>query len=300
LPRRWTEGDYYQSVPLPVQGGIAAQTKRGEKFGASWWGARWIAVLESFGWESRLQRGRRYARLGQVLGIDLAPGHVRAQVQGSRPRPYTVTIDIPPLTDAAWEQVTLAMADRASFSARLLAGEMPPDIEEAFGTAGVSLFPTSAREMRTHCTCPDVANPCKHIAAVYYLLGESFDRDPFVLFRLRGRTQEEIVAALRSLRAAAATGEEAPADVASAGEEPAAPEPEPLEAALAHFWQPGDGLHEMHFAIAPPEVPQPLLRRLGEPPFFPGLAASLAPLYDAVTRAALDLAFGEQDEGSLE
>ncbi len=305
MPRYWDdEGSYFpHSVPIPVEGGIVARTGRGKRFGATWWASRWIAVLESFGWESRLQRGRRYARAGQVLNIDLAPGHIQARVQGSRPTPYDVRIDIQPLTDAAWERVIDAMAERAIFAVRLLASEMPQEIEEAFAAANTSLFPALARDIKTRCSCPDFANPCKHIAAVYYLLGEAFDRDPFVIFRLRGRTQEEIVEALRARRAAAALHEAAPegATPAAPAQEQPLPTP-PLEACLDHFWGPGEALGDMQFTISRPEVPQALLRRLGEPPFWPqdgrtpGFLATMAPVYEAVTAAALELASGPGGE----
>ncbi len=304
MSRYWDDDRSYfpQSVPIRVEGGIVARTGRGRKFGATWWASRWIGVLESFGWESRLERGRRYARAGQVLNIDLGPGQVQARVQGSRPKPYDVRIDIRPLDDGTWEKVIDAMAARAIFAVRLLAGEMPQEIEEAFAAAGASLFPASARDIRTHCSCPDFANPCKHIAAVYYLLGEAFDRDPFVLFRLRGRTQEEVTAALRAMRAADAAAE-APGEPvpppAPAEEEPAVP---PLEACLDRFWSPGEPLADMPFTIARPEVPLALLRRLGEPPFWPqdrrigGLLAGLGSVYEAVTAAALELATGPGSE----
>ncbi len=291
-----------KSVPIPVEGGIVARTGRGKKFGETWWASRWIAVLESFGWESRLQRGRSYARAGQVLKIDLGPGHVEARVQGSRPKPYRVSIDIPPLSDQAWGGAIEAMAERAIFAAKLLAGEMPQDIEEAFAAAGASLFPAAAREVKTHCSCPDWANPCKHIAAVYYLLGEAFDRDPFVIFRLRGRTQEEIMAALRARRAAMGGEEEAapPAEAPTAAAEEAGAQS--LEACLDRFWSPLEPLADMQFTIARPEVAQALLKRLGEPPFWPhegrepGFLASLGPVYEAVTEAALRLAFGDDEQ----
>ncbi|MDI7275371.1 MAG: SWIM zinc finger family protein [Anaerolineae bacterium] len=300
--RRYFDSDefFFKSVPIPVEGGIVARTGPRKQFGESWWASRWIGVLESFGWSSRLQRGRQYARAGQVLSIDLAPGRVRARVQGSRPTPYSVRIQIAPLSDAAWERVIDAMAGRAIFAVQLLAGEMPRDIEEAFAAGGASLFPSSAADIETHCSCPDWANPCKHIAAVYYLLGEAFDRDPFVLFRLRGRTQEEIVAALRARRAAAAAGEPAPeAEEQPAGASVEAVADSPLEASLERFWSAGDALDDMQFAIAPPEVEMALLRRLGEPPFWPrdagSFLAGLQPVYRAATKAALQLAFGDEE-----
>lgn len=172
------------------------------EFGENWWAKRWLSMLESFGWANRLQRGRSYARGGNVLDIDIQPGMVKAEVQGSRPRPYRVTIRVQPLSDKEWDRVISAMAGKAIFAARLLAGEMPEDIEEAFASSRVSLFPESSGDITTSCSCPDWANPCKHVAAVYYLLGERFDGDPFLLFRLRGRSREELMEALRQRRAA--------------------------------------------------------------------------------------------------
>ena len=149
----------------------------------------------------RLSRGRSYARRGQVLNIDEKDGEIRARVQGSRRAPYKVRISLNVLDDMAWDRVLDVLADQAIFTAQLLAGEMPAGIEEAFTAAGTSLFPVSGRELDTDCSCPDWSNPCKHIAAVYFLLGEAFDDDPFMLFRLRGRTETQILAELRILRA---------------------------------------------------------------------------------------------------
>src|SRR6185503_13037509 len=134
---------------------------------------------------------------------DFVGPKVRAKVQGSRPTPYNVTIEMKPLTDAQWEQVTARLARQAIFAAKLLAGEMPQDIEQAFDAAGVPLFPRGPQDISAACSCPDYANPCKHIAAVYYLLGERFDEDPFLIFQARGRTREQIIDALRALRAGA-------------------------------------------------------------------------------------------------
>ncbi|HZG69700.1 MAG TPA: SWIM zinc finger family protein, partial [Herpetosiphonaceae bacterium] len=212
MPRYWDDEWYEPSRPRPAKDGIKAKNVRGA-FGTSWWAKRWIAVLETFGWGSRLTRGRSYARQGQVLNIDLQVGRVNARVQGSRATPYRVKIEIPPLGDAQWERAIDSMAEQAIFAAKLLAGEMPQNIEDAFTAAGVPLFPRSARDIITACSCPDPANPCKHIAAVYYLLGERFDEDPFLIFHLRGRTREQIVDALRARRASA-TGDASDQQVA--------------------------------------------------------------------------------------
>src|SRR6185295_995243 len=159
-------------------------------FAESWWGRRWIEVLESFDLGQRLSRGRTYARKGQVLDLKIDPGRVHAKVQGSRPRPYDVTIELKPLTDAQWEKVGKAVSQDTWSAARLIAGEMPETLEDTFKDAGVPLFPAKLRDLKTECSCPDWSNPCKHVAAVYYLLGERFDADPFLLFVPRGRNQQ--------------------------------------------------------------------------------------------------------------
>lgn len=159
---------------------MSRMRKRGG-LGETWWANRWTSVLESFGWGSRLQRGRTYARRGHVLSCDVAAGEITAEVQGSRPLPYRVRIRLKKLSGAAWRRVAEALAGRAAFAAMLLAGKMPRDIEEAFAEAGTILFPRSQRDLETSCSCPDWANPCKHVAAVAYVVAEALDRDPFLL-----------------------------------------------------------------------------------------------------------------------
>lgn len=289
-------GYFPKSTPIPVEDGIKARTKRGQ-FGEHWWAQRWIEVLESFGWDSRLQRGRTYARKGQVMNIDVRTGQVTARVQGSRRKPYTVHIEIAPLSNEQWERAIDAMAQQALFAAQLLAGEMPPEIEQAFQAAGVSLFPTSD-DVAMSCSCPDWAVPCKHIAAVYYLLGEEFDHDPFLLFKLRGRTRERVMEALQARRAAGAP----PVEEALLGEEPEA-EPEPLEADLPRFWELREDLGGFRVAVAPPPVEMALLKRLGPPPFSrrpEAFVGALTLVYAAVTDRALALAFGEDQPGDAE
>jgi uncharacterized Zn finger protein len=128
-----------------------------------------------------------------VLSIDIAKGVVTAKVQGSRPKPYDVTIKVKVLAPAEWQQLLQALSGQALYAAKLLAGEMPHDIEHVFEEARLSLFPQKLQDLTTECSCPDWSNPCKHIAAVYYLLGEEFDRDPFLLFQLRGLGRDELL-----------------------------------------------------------------------------------------------------------
>jgi uncharacterized Zn finger protein len=283
-------GYFPTSKPIPVKDGIQARSTRGQ-FGEHWWSRRWIEVLESFGWDNRLQRGRRYARRGQVMNIDVLPGRIAARVQGSRRRPYSVRIEVRSLEPEQWEQVIDALAAQAIFSAQLLGGEMPPDIEEVFMAAGVSLFPTSY-DVEMSCSCPDWAVPCKHIAAVYYLLAEEFDRDPFLLFALRGRTREQVTEALRDRRAAAVPPTEE-TEVEEAVE--------PLEETIPRFWELGKSLRGFQVTIAPPQVETMLLKRLGPPAFSrrpEAFRGALALAYASVTDRALALAFGDEADES--
>ncbi len=144
--RRWDDDFFYfkRSTPREARGGIKAQSKRGD-FGQSWWAKRWITVLESFDIGARLGRGRSYARRGQVLSIEIDKGNVRAKVQGSRPKPYDVELKIKTLSATDWKKLAEALSREALFAAKLLGGEMPPDIEKTFKATGLSLFPGKIR-----------------------------------------------------------------------------------------------------------------------------------------------------------
>ena len=197
MNRHWDE--WPPARPIRVEGGVKARSKRGA-IGEQWWSRRFIDVLESYGMSSRLARGRSYARAGQVLDFELAQGKVTAQVQGSRVRPYQVRIGVLPLTTAQWRRVLQQLAGQALFRAKLLAGEMPHEIEEVFAECGTPLFPRSAADLDMHCSCPDWGVPCKHLAAVCYVLAEEFDRDPFGMLAWRGRGRDELLTALRQIQ----------------------------------------------------------------------------------------------------
>ncbi len=185
--------------PRPVPDGIRARSRRGP-IAQTWWSERFIEVLESLGVAARLQRGRTYARKGQVIDFTVGPGTVSARVQGTRARPYRVRIGVAPFDKTMWATVTQALAGDAWYIAKLLAGEMPEDIETVFASVGLSLFPTTAAELSMDCTCPDWSVPCKHLAAVFYLLAESFDDDPFEILAWRGRDRADLLETLAALR----------------------------------------------------------------------------------------------------
>lgn len=192
--RRWDDPwqRYPASVPLPTEGGLATSKQRGSMAG-TWWSRRFVDALESYGLGARMQRGRRYARSGQVLTLDVRTAVIAAQVQGSRRTPYLITVSLPEPSAKQWTKIESAMAAKIGFVAQLLAGEVPLDLEGVFATAGVSLFPRAWREVRADCSCPDWENPCKHIAAVLYVFADQLDADPWLLLRWRGRTREELV-----------------------------------------------------------------------------------------------------------
>jgi uncharacterized Zn finger protein len=296
---RWE--DWPPAKPIRVDGGIRARSKRGA-IGEQWWSRRFISVLESYGMSGRLARGRSYARAGQVLDFELSQGKVTARVQGSRVRPYQVRIGVLPLTTAQWRRVQDRLASQALFRAKLLAGEMPREIEEVFGECGTPLFPRSAADLDMHCSCPDWEVPCKHLAAVCYVLAEAFDDDPFAMLAWRGRSREALLATLRqgggpgtrprAGHAAAvppADGTAVPAETAPASATRAVladvTGPVPGQA-LADFWSPGLSPARLRALAAPPAatvVPDLLLRMSDPPPVTVrgmDLRDALAPAYE--------------------
>ncbi len=284
---------YEPSRPLPAEGGIQARSRRGE-IGETWWSQRFIELLESFGVGSRLKRGRNYARAGQVVELDVEHGVVLAKVQGSRYSPYRVRIRYKALTESQWRRAEKAMAAQALPLAKLLAGEMPHDIEELFDSCKLSLFPRSPSELTATCTCPDAVNPCKHIAATYYILAERFDEDPFLIFTWRGRDQDELVESLRKRRAPAGRG--ARTSTASAWDSDAFAPSAPLSTVLDSFWSCGPELDAFHVSPLAGEAPDALLRQLGPAPVEVGdrnLADVLAGVYATLAQAAERRALGE-------
>ncbi len=185
-----------------------------------WWALQWLDLLEKYRFKKRLERGRNYAKEGNVLGIEFAETEVQARVQGTADEPYDITIGLETFSEEDWDHAIELLADRASYAAQLLVGQMPDDIEAVFAKSGLNLFPFNLSEVRSHCSCPDPQNPCKHVAAVYYLLGDRFSEDPFVLFQLRGRTRERVLAQIRQQRAQSCQNQgdapAAPANLAAA------------------------------------------------------------------------------------
>ncbi|MHB0857163.1 MAG: SWIM zinc finger family protein [Anaerolineae bacterium] len=283
--------------PLPVEDGIKPRTQAG-RFTASWWAGRWVRALTRLVDSSRLARGRAYARRGQVTSMEVHVGLVLAQVQGTQPSPYRVRIEVKTLDDAEWTRAVNAMSSQALYAAQLLNGDMPHEIEDVFRSVGVSIFPESRSELVTHCTCPDWASPCKHVAAVCMLLGETLDQDPFLLFVMRGRTREQIMSELRTTRANHAS---APAAQTTGGHEGHHGE-RPLTERLDDYWRMGADVEDVQIHVSPPEVDLEVLKVLGDPHFAEdeALVQKLTEVYRAVSARAVDVAFEEHESAAPE
>lgn len=207
------------SRPAPRSTGARTRSRR--TFGATWWGAAWIDALENRARldPNRLPRGRTYARQGRVDALVVEPGLILAAVAGSRATPYRVTIRVGTFDDAGWDRLLDAVASRAAHTAALLDGELTPDIVADAQQAGVELLPGPG-DLQPRCSCPDWADPCKHSAAVCYLMADRLDEDPFELLHVRGRTRDVVLDELRRRRSVTGTTG-APAGVAPRRNEPA-------------------------------------------------------------------------------
>jgi uncharacterized Zn finger protein len=280
-----TFDDFRKRKRPPPQQGI-----RVREMGTTWWGQRWIEALEHFSRDylSRLGRGRTYARTGRVHDLKVSPGLVTAVVTGTEEYDVSMRMDV--FTNAEWNMAIKIMAQEARYAALLLAGQMPADIESVFRRCKRSLFPSKSHDLETDCSCPDWASPCKHVAAMHYVLGEAFDRDPFLLFELRGRTRDQVLAALARLRSGSDE------DVKRPHRQELAPTSvEVSPEAWAQYETPAVPLPTLQFHFDPPQTPAAILRSL-PPPRPWSLEASpaefLADVYAAASERARHMALG--------
>ncbi len=276
-----------------------------------------MEALQTFGaqWPNRLPRGRSYAQAGRVQDLRIGRGQAAARVAGGMARPYRVELRLQPYSDATWQRIVTAAAQEADFAVRLLRGEMPQRMETLLSDLAVPLFPADEGDLESSCTCPDWANPCKHTAAVHYVIGEAMDSDPFLLLEMRGRTRTELLTALQQARA----GSDMPAEMVQEDETDAgSPDgfladssAEPTPGQVSHgiatvsvdghepavFWRwPDDSGPELSFAIERPDVEVPTLRALGPPPSWgpkDHFTAALQPIYEETSELAEALVRGD-------
>ena len=264
---------YTPATPKAVKGGIRAENKRGA-FARSWWGKKWITTLESFPIGARLGRGKSYARSGQVADLLITTKGVSAKVQGSGSKPYTVVIRLTPYSEEQKATLASKLVAKPIYSAQLLSGEMSENIPGLCKTARLPLFPVKYKDLQTACSCPDQSNPCKHIAAVFYLMAEAFDRDPFLLFTLRGMDKEAFFKSI---------GRTQPLQ----GLEEAAVAPEPLPLDHTAFWKNSER-HEHSFACSPPKIHAAMVKRLGPIPFWRSIKNLTASMEERYAKASLE------------
>lgn len=269
-----------------------------KKAGTTWWGRRWIEALEQVlrGDARRLARGKTYARAGRTHDLVVSGGTITARVTGTRPTPYAVSIRVAQFTDDVWQRAVEGLAGKAQFAAELLAGQMPQAVDDVFRAADTSLFPTQRSDLVTECSCPDSGDPCKHVAATHYVLGEALDGDPFLLFELRGRSKARVLAGIREARAG---GSSTLAAHAATETGPAAV-PAVTLAALADsdYDRPRAALPVLEFSFDAPSTPAAVLRQLGAPGAWRAEASPaelLAPQVQRAADAARRIALGEPE-----
>ena len=286
----WSWYEPAPKQPVPEDG------LRVDRFGITWWGKQWITALDRLGraYSNRLPRGRSYARAGRVVDLAMGAGEATAGVVGTRRKPYEVRIGLKTFSKSQWKRVIGVLASRARITVALLRGELPPEIGETLENHGIQLFPLSKTDLETSCSCPDWANPCKHVAAVHYVLAAALDMDPFLIFVLRGLGREALLAAVAEARGMAASPPRQPAG------------PMPAET----LWEKPDGVDEdlylgrglprprLTFRVEPAVVELGGLARLGPPPLaLEDLPRKLKRGIRQAARAALALARDGGDAG---
>ena len=297
----WEYWEYEPSKPRKVKHGIKARSRKGN-IGSTWWSEKWLKILKSYGsgWSSnRLKRGMNYARMGQIINFEISKGSISASVQGSRPKPYSVTISVKMLGNKQWKSAVESMSSQVIYAAKLLAGEMPENIEKAFTGASSRLFPSKA-EFKAYCTCPDSANPCKHIAAVCYIIAEEFDRNPFMIFELRGKSREDILTSLRKARNGGTRryAKEPLYYVDERNEKSDnnlnTNDPKPLQNFVYSFWHADKNYKLLDVSIEPSRVNAAVIKRLGEPSFWrlqKNFVDIMEDIYGKVSRIAMKEAY---------
>lgn len=173
--------------------GIRPVVIEGNTLVHTWWGKAWNANLGKYAdYANRVGRGRGYVRHGAVLDLQINPGQVKALVQGSQGSPYAIAIEIKPISESIWKQIKAACEGRLASLQELLEGRFPKGMVELFTAKDSGLFP-SPKEIDFHCTCPDWAHMCKHVAAVLYGIGTRLDEDPSLFFVLRKAKMDDLI-----------------------------------------------------------------------------------------------------------
>ena len=243
----------------------------------TWWAKKWAEAFQSQAPETKV-RGRQRPRSAKLRSLDPSTGEATVEVSTSSVLPYEIRIAVTPIPEEVWAGAMQKLAGRALFAAKLLAGDVPPETDEAFIAAGGSLFP-GTKDVRVRCNCPAGTGGCSHGALAQRCIAEAIDRDPFLLFDLRGRPRAQVLAAL------GVSGPGVPSTSADAAPEEA-PAPVVVITDPAMFRRARGDLASVHYHIAPPDQEQLLLTRLGDPPGWRGPPSFLDALSHSVEQAA--------------
>ncbi|MGF1514444.1 MAG: SWIM zinc finger family protein [Elainellaceae cyanobacterium] len=246
----------------------------------TWWGQEFIAAVEQVTDEGRLSRGRAYAKSDRIKRFDQDGSFIEARIRGNanayfgiyEEPTYETTIEFDPISKAQWTAAIALMASKAGVISRLLLGEIPDTIESSFTPLDLHLLPASDRDFTTRCSCPDYNNPCKHVAGLFYYLANQLDRDPFLLFELRGLPRKVLKAEL----AKTPLGQALSVDLTAKAPPPlpvdhyyTAPEITPVEDLdLKAFWQGEKPLPQTVEAVSPSAVSAILIKKQGDFPAF--------------------------------
>ncbi|MTE11799.1 SWIM zinc finger family protein [Nocardia aurantiaca] len=176
----------------PVRGGVRARSRRGAAFARTWWGRSFLESVEHVADAGRLARGRSYARTGQVVNYRLEPGIVSAEVQGSQPRPFISVLALRQLRDDRLEELVDLVRATPGMLGEIAAGTLPRAL-------GPLLLPTTVSELDFSCSCPDSGWPCKHTAAVCYVIAERLDERPSELLTLRGIELDALIGSVQRI-----------------------------------------------------------------------------------------------------
>lgn len=290
--------------PRRVRGGVKLKLKVGET-PASWVTQRLLRVAETGGALNDVYKdGIEYARLGQTKRLTIEDTLCEGIIQGRSDKPYTATLGLEEFCAESQEKIIAAMADQVRYAAKLLAGELPSNIEDVFAPLGLKLFPAEPEDINPVCSCPDWkpdAPWCKHTVCLTALLAEKLGEDPMTIFGLRGMPGQELIDGLRQKRAVGVQGP-GPSPVlhqhVTGVSDISSP---PLEDSIDSFWEVGNELAELDTPIAPPTVNCVLLRRLGPSPFIDGqfpLIGLMATCYQLIGEAAVQADESDDSDAS--
>jgi SNF2 family DNA or RNA helicase/uncharacterized Zn finger protein len=169
-------------------------------YGRTWWGQKWLETFNGIDYENRLERGRTYANTGRAYDIKISGHVVTARVRGSMPSPYKVKISFKEFDQTTQEKLKKIVTDSPLILSQLLNKSLPHQIINSLEERKIKLFPSSWGEIEASCNCPDSAMPCKHIAAVIYLLCAQIDKNPFTLFEVHNCDLLNLIADYRDGR----------------------------------------------------------------------------------------------------